>query len=231
MFFTIYETINCVNGKKYIGKHATLNVEDDYLGSGILLTKAIKKYGRDNFSKNTLFVFDSEEEMNAKERELIDQSIVESEEYYNVSYGGEGGTTVLRAGHPLYEDTKRKISLSQQERREEMSSITKENHRLKRVGMYGKKQSNKQKQAVSAAQKGRKRTTEELEKQKNSLLKTIRAPDYKHPNNGKKRTSEMVENMRKRTLSRPQKRCAYCDTLIDERNYARYHGEKCKKKS
>ena len=41
----VYETINKINGKRYIGKdkHNDLN----YLGSGRILQKAIKKYGKD----------------------------------------------------------------------------------------------------------------------------------------------------------------------------------------
>lgn len=45
----IYMTINCVNGKKYIGKDANNNKY--YLGGGVTLQKAIKKYGRHSFIK------------------------------------------------------------------------------------------------------------------------------------------------------------------------------------
>ena len=45
MFYTIYLTVNKINGKKYIGKHVTEDPYDSYLGSGIVLSNAIKKYG------------------------------------------------------------------------------------------------------------------------------------------------------------------------------------------
>jgi len=48
----IYKTINKINGKIYIGKYCGNNKK--YLGSGIILKKAIKKYGKENFSKETL---------------------------------------------------------------------------------------------------------------------------------------------------------------------------------
>ena len=49
----IYLTTNLVNGKKYIGQHNG-SIKDDYLGSGVLLVKAIKKYGKENFKKEIL---------------------------------------------------------------------------------------------------------------------------------------------------------------------------------
>jgi hypothetical protein len=94
MYHTIYETINTTNGKKYIGKHSTDNIDDLYLGSGILIKQAISKYGRDVFTKNILFVFDNEEDMNIKERELVTESVVNNMMYYNLAPGGEGGDVI-----------------------------------------------------------------------------------------------------------------------------------------
>jgi len=45
----IYLTVNLINNKFYIGQ--TITQDRNYLGSGILITKAIKKYGRDNFKR------------------------------------------------------------------------------------------------------------------------------------------------------------------------------------
>lgn len=48
----IYKTTNKVNNKIYIGQHN--KSDDNYLGSGSLILEAIKKYGKDNFVRETL---------------------------------------------------------------------------------------------------------------------------------------------------------------------------------
>jgi hypothetical protein len=87
MFYTVYKVTNKINNKYYIGKHQTKNLNDDYMGSGKLIKRAIKKYGIENFIKEILFVFDNEKEMNDKEKELV----LLNEMSYNLCYGGKGG--------------------------------------------------------------------------------------------------------------------------------------------
>lgn len=87
MFYTIYKITNLVNGKVYIGKHKTANIDDGYMGSGKLINRAIAKYGIENFKKEILFIFDNELDMNNKEKELV----VVSEQTYNLCPGGQGG--------------------------------------------------------------------------------------------------------------------------------------------
>ena len=87
MFFTIYKITNILDGKFYIGKHQTKNLDDGYLGSGKLLGRAIKKYGKENFKKEILEIHDTEEAMNAAEARLV----VLSKQSYNLCEGGHGG--------------------------------------------------------------------------------------------------------------------------------------------
>ena len=93
MFGYIYETTNLINGKKYIGKKTSKTfLAEEYLGSGIILKKAIEKYGKENFKVRTL------EEINTNQKDLCDREIywidyynaINSEEYYNIGAGGLG---------------------------------------------------------------------------------------------------------------------------------------------
>lgn len=91
MHYTIYQITNNINGKVYIGKHETKNLDDGYMGSGKLIVNAISKYGITNFTKVILFDFDSEDKMNAKEAELVTEEFCLREDTYNLCPGGKGG--------------------------------------------------------------------------------------------------------------------------------------------
>ena len=67
----IYLITNKLNGKIYIGKHSTDDLYDGYMGSGILINKAIKKYGLENFTKEYLGFCDNEDTLNYLERFYI----------------------------------------------------------------------------------------------------------------------------------------------------------------
>lgn len=86
----IYETINKINGKRYIGKDKHNN--PNYLGSGKILNKAIDKYGRENFVKTILEQCDSEDHMAERERYWIAITNAQASDiYYNIQEGGKGG--------------------------------------------------------------------------------------------------------------------------------------------
>lgn len=89
--YLVYKTTNLVNGKIYIGKHETDDIDDGYLGSGILIQRAIEKYGEENFKREILFECSTREEMNAKEAELVNEEFLKRDDVYNIKLGGEGG--------------------------------------------------------------------------------------------------------------------------------------------
>jgi len=67
----VYVTTNMVNGKKYIGQKMFRKDWQYYLGSGTLLKRAIKKYGKENFSREIIAFSYSKEELNNLEIEFI----------------------------------------------------------------------------------------------------------------------------------------------------------------
>ena len=67
----IYKTINLVNGKFYIGQ--SKNNNSNYYGSGNLIKKAIKKYGKENFRKEILCICNSPQELNEQEKFWINK--------------------------------------------------------------------------------------------------------------------------------------------------------------
>lgn len=84
----IYMTTNLINGKKYIGQ--TKRNDDSYLGSGKKMLAAIKKYGKENFKRETLCICNSHEELNEKERYFISvYDATNSKNFYNIRPGGD----------------------------------------------------------------------------------------------------------------------------------------------
>ena len=108
MKYTIYKITNTLNNKIYIGKHQTENINDSYFGSGVSLEKSIKKYGKNFFTKEILFIFNTENEMDLKEREIVTEEFIKRKDTYNKSLGGEGGSNFKGKKHT--DETKQKLS-------------------------------------------------------------------------------------------------------------------------
>lgn len=88
----VYKTTNIINEKFYIGKD--VNNKDSYLGSGLLLKKAIKKYGKENFKKEVLEFCNNIDELNDKEKYWILNTNANAISLgYNIAEGGTGGDT------------------------------------------------------------------------------------------------------------------------------------------
>ena len=151
----IYLIKNNINQKIYIGKHSTDNLDDGYMGSGILIKKAIQKYGIENFTKDYLAFCDSEDTLNYLEKFYI-KKYKAKEVGYNLTDGGEGlqnpnneirqKISASRKGKPRFlgrthsSNTKQKIS---------------ESHKGDKNPNFGKPRSEETKRKISAAKKGK----------------------------------------------------------------------------
>lgn len=97
MFHYVYCIENLINGKVYVGKHSTDDLDDGYMGSGKLLNRAIKKHGIENFRKHVLAMFETSEEAFDLERQLVTEEFVADENTYNLIEGGQGGNSWIYA--------------------------------------------------------------------------------------------------------------------------------------
>lgn len=100
--YIVYQTINIVNNKIYVGVHKINNTTfDGYIGNGVNINYpstymnpkypfqyAVKKYGTSNFKRITLFTFDDEDKAYAKEREIVNLEFVLRSDTYNCILGG-----------------------------------------------------------------------------------------------------------------------------------------------
>lgn len=88
MYFYVYKITNLINGKIYVGVHRSNKLENNYMGSGKLIKRAISKYGVENFSKEILKVFSSYQEAEQYEAAIVDREFVLDENTYNIALGG-----------------------------------------------------------------------------------------------------------------------------------------------
>lgn len=144
-FYTVYKTTNTINGKFYIGVHGTNKMDDYYLGSGKILKDAIKKYKKENFIKEILFVFDSYEQAFEKEKQLVNENVINSELCYNCKLGGEGGTGLFGEKNGFYGKKHKPESKVWAKERDQNGE---------KNPMYGRKQTDESRKLMSERRKG-----------------------------------------------------------------------------
>jgi hypothetical protein len=91
MFYYLYKITNLLNNKIYVGVHKTKDMNDGYMGSGKVISIAIKKYGVDNFRKDILETFQDQKSMYDREKEYITEEFLSRKDVYNIRRGGHGG--------------------------------------------------------------------------------------------------------------------------------------------
>lgn len=106
----IYKVTNKFNGKVYIGQtikplNYRWSQHCSYTSNCVALNRAIKKYGKENFTVEQIDIANSQDELDDKERYWIEFYQSFGEKGYNLTNGGEINKLVS-------EETKLKISLA-----------------------------------------------------------------------------------------------------------------------
>lgn len=87
----VYKIKNKKNNKVYIGQSTkSINDSKEYFGSGVLIKRAINKYGIESFTKSILCECKTKEVLNEKEIYYI-LKYKSNIDGYNISAGGNGG--------------------------------------------------------------------------------------------------------------------------------------------
>jgi hypothetical protein len=89
--YILYRITNKVNNKFYIGVHKTKDINDEYYGSGHSIKAAIEKYGKENFKKEILQIFTNAKLAFKKEKEIVNENLLNNPDCYNIKEGGCGG--------------------------------------------------------------------------------------------------------------------------------------------
>lgn len=84
----LYKITNLLNNKYYVGIHSTDKLNDGYMGSGKIISKAIDKYGCENFKKEIIQFVNSREELILLEKQVVNESMVNDPMCYNMVLGG-----------------------------------------------------------------------------------------------------------------------------------------------
>lgn len=247
MIFVIYKIENKINHKLYIGKHITNNEFDNYMGSGKIVSRAIKKHGINSFSKK-IIEYSSAELLNERETYWIKYYNSITPFGYNLTCGGDGGDTL--SNHPNKIIIGQKISSSNKGRKFSKEHKKKLSEAKKDFIPWniGIKHSQKSKEKMSIAKIGKKRTEEsklkqsltntgshrsEQTKEKMKLAWTKRGPVSTETINKIKLSKEHITNETRNLMSLSAKKikeCPYCHKLINTGNYNRWHNNNCKLK-
>jgi hypothetical protein len=136
----VYCTTNLINSRKYIGSHSG-KIDDSYLGSGVNLKRAIRKYGKKNFTKQILWV-GPQEHMREMETYWCEYFNVSNNKlFYNrssVGTGWESGKKNPKLSQWMKENVKENWALGKNKENDSRIKEISEKLKGKPSGMKGK---------------------------------------------------------------------------------------------
>lgn len=242
----VYLTKNKVNSKIYIGQDSKNN--PNYLGSGVLIKKAIRKYGKSNFKKIILCHCKSKRDLDDKELYFQDLYLhCFQPNGYNISIG-QGDSISNNPSKPTICKKRSKNQLGKnnnffgkkhtKDAKRRMSLSKKSKYVGKGNPNFGKTHSIKTRKKISKALRGisyeerygKKKAL--IMKQRMSLASTGRT--YKAParmfGDGNPSKCIKIKNLisrKKKLADKTKYLCNYCNRKFTIQNYIKSHGESC----
>ena len=207
----LYQIVNTLNGMIYIGMHSTNKLFDNYMGSGKEIKLALKEFGKENFIKYIIGLYDTRYDLISAEIRIVDKEFVLREDTYNIRTGSDGG---IIFGYKRSEETKRKMSIAftgriySEEAKRSMSNAQKLWHQENKV-------SQQTRETISKSLMGR----EFSEEWKNNICFALLG--VQHTEERKKNISIACKNKTKRI-------CPHCGKECNPGNAERWHFDNCK---
>ena len=220
----IYKITNDINGKFYYGVHNGSKTET-YMGSGTLLKKAQDKYGLNNFSKQILLWFDSDEEAYEYEAIIVNDKLVSNPNCYNIKKGGQGGFSPNQI--PLYkqwcEDNPEKYKEIQFKRANGLKKWRSENKDL-----VEKQLNRARKNSAEAYQRFVKENPDRVKEIASKAGKAAATKMSIKAQSERGRKGGLAALKNGNHISQQHRTCPHCNKSMKGPNYFRYHGDNCK---
>ena len=175
-----YMVTNKINGKVYVGSHSWKGegIDHNYFGSGTAITRAVKKYGKENFQVEVLYYYDTVEECRKdEERILTEYNVRDCPHSYNCKNSAIGMTS-----EDMTDEIRQKLSQANKGK-----TISDETRQKISQTLKGKTFSDETRKKLSQANKG-KTFSEEHRKKLSQAHKGKRGKGT--PNYGKKFSEE-----------------------------------------
>lgn len=205
MYGVVYLITNSINGRRYCGQTTDTLKSRWYqhcksTSSCVYLSKAIKKYGKENFKIEVVIRCNNQKELDSRESFCIKIYNTLSPSGYNLTTGGEHPCQLLETrnkrsaklkGKKLTSEHAKKISLSSIGKKGTFTGRTHTDETKKKISeaqldaknhMFGKIQSQESNDKRSAKLKGRKKSKETIKK-------------IADANRGRKNTAETIKKM------------------------------------
>lgn len=226
MIIYFYKIVNLINNKIYCGIHSTKDIQDGYMGSGVAIKRAIKKYGLKNFSKEIIKYFDNISDAYGYEKMIVNESFVKSENTYNMTLGGNGGFYHIDSkgeNNPMF---------GQSQKQKEIQS--REDVRIKKSNAMTINNNERYSNGYINPIKGTNNYwNDESKAMKAKDLMSKNHADFTGEKNtfyGKTHLDTSISKMKASHANRERVECPHCLKIIDISNATRWHLDKCKER-